>query len=104
MAATALGSVLRVVGPGQLDAAMKARDEEVAAAEDAAAAGNQDLSSVASYIRGQFDMFRRHRNNAMAGWSDRLLNALRAQVTALTRQNDAIIQLLADKFDSTAGT
>ena len=77
MAATALGSVLRVVGPGQLDAAMKARDEEVAAAEDAAAAGNQDLSSVASYIRGQFDMFRRHRNNAMAGWSDRLLNALR---------------------------
>ena len=75
--AEALGAVLRVVGPGELDAAIKARDEEMAAAEDAAGSTNYELTSLASYIRGQFDMFKRHRNNAMAGWSDRLLNALR---------------------------
>lgn len=75
--AEALGAVLRVVGPGALDAAIRARDEEMAAAQDAANAPQNDFSSLASYIRGQFDMYKRHRNNAMAGWSDRLLNALR---------------------------
>lgn len=75
--AEALGAVLRVVGPKELDAALKARDEEMAAAQDAAAVGDQSLSSLASYIRGEFDMFKRHRNNAVAGWSERLLAALR---------------------------
>ena len=75
--AEALGAVLRVVGPKELDAAIKARDEEMAAAQDAANAPDMSLTSLASYIRGQFDMYKRHRNNAMAGWSDRLLNALR---------------------------
>lgn len=75
--AEALGGVLRVVGPGQLDAAIKARDEEMAAAQDAANSSDPSMASLASYIRGQFDMFKRHRNNSMAGWSDRLLNALR---------------------------
>lgn len=75
--AEALGGVLRVVGPGQLDAAIKARDEEMAAAQDAANSSDPSMASLASHIRGQFDMFKRHRNNAMAGWSDRLLNALR---------------------------
>lgn len=75
--AEALGAVLRVVGPKELDAAIKARDEEMAAAQDAAIAGDQSLSSLASYIRGEFDMFKRHRNNAVAGWSERLLAALR---------------------------
>lgn len=75
--AEALGSVLRVVGPKELDAAIRARDEEMAAAQDAANSSDPDLSSLASHIRGQFDLFKRHRNNAMAGWSERLLNALR---------------------------
>ena len=75
--AEALGAVLRVVGPGELDAAIKARDEEMAAAQDAANTPDMSLTSLASYIRGEFDMFKRHRNNSMAGWSDRLLNALR---------------------------
>lgn len=75
--AEALGAVLRVVGPGALDAAIRARDEEMAAAQDAAKSPGDDLSSLAGYIRGQYDMYKRHRNNAMAGWSDRLLNALR---------------------------
>lgn len=75
--AQALGSVLRVVGPGQLDAAIKARDEEVAAAEDAANSSNADFTSLGGFIHGQFDVFKRHRNNAAAGWGERLLNALR---------------------------
>lgn len=75
--AQALGSVLRVVGPGQLDAAIKARDEEVAAAEDAANMPSADFSGLSGYIHGEFDVFKRHRNNAAAGWGDRLLNALR---------------------------
>lgn len=77
MAVTPAGSILRVVGPAQHDAAMRARDEELAAAQDAAKTDMNELTPLASYIRGQFDMFKRHRNNAMAGWSDRLLTALR---------------------------
>ena len=73
----ALGAVLRVVGPKQLDAAIKARDEEMAAAQDAAAVGDMSLSGLAGFVRTQFDMFKRHRNNAVAGWSERLLAALR---------------------------
>ena len=75
--AEALGAVLRVVGPGQLDAALKARDEEAAAAQDAASAAYSDMSDLAGYVRSQHDMFKRHRNNSMSGWSERLLNALR---------------------------
>jgi len=76
--AEALGAVLRVVGPNQLDAAIKARDEEAAAVQDAASSGNQGYPALSSHIRGEFDMMKRHRNNAVAGWSDRLLSALRA--------------------------
>lgn len=71
------GSVLRVVGPQELDAAIKARDEEMAAARDAAVAGDQALTNLAGFIRTQFDLMKRHRNLANAGWSHRLLNALR---------------------------
>lgn len=70
------GSVLRVVGPQELDAAIKARDEETAAARDAAT-GEAVLNNLAAFIRREFDVMKRHRNNATAGWSDRLLNALR---------------------------
>lgn len=77
MAIAPMGSVLRVVGPQELDAAIKARDEEMAAAKDAAAAGDLVLSNLAAFIRREFDVMKRHRNNAAAGWSNRLLNALR---------------------------
>jgi hypothetical protein len=76
MAVSQMGSVLRVVGPAQLDAAIKARDEEIASAQDAANSPDQ-LTPLVSYVHRQFDIFKRHRNNAMAGWSDRLINALR---------------------------
>jgi hypothetical protein len=77
MAIAPTGSVLRVVGPQELNAAIKARDEEMAAAKDAANAGDMVLTNIASFIRREFDVMKRHRNNSAAGWSNRLLNALR---------------------------
>ncbi|HEY7822213.1 MAG TPA: hemophilus-specific protein [Acidimicrobiia bacterium] len=73
----ALGSVLRVIGPDEHNAAVRARDEEVAHAEDAARSSAGDLSSLGSYIRAQLDIFRRHRDTGGSGWSERLLHALR---------------------------
>ena len=35
------------------------------------------MSWLAGHIRTQFDMMKRHRNNTMSGWSERLLNAMR---------------------------
>lgn len=75
--ATPGGSVLRVIPPAQYEAALKARDEELATSEDAAAASEQAMTNLAAYIRREFDVMKRHRNNAQAGWSERLLNALR---------------------------
>lgn len=75
--AEALGAVLRVVGPKQLDAAIRARDEELAASQAAAQSSSADLSNLAGFIRREYDTWRRHRNGAGAGWSHRLLNALR---------------------------
>ena len=77
MAMSSFGSVLRVVGPQELDAAIKARDEETAAARDAANASDAVLTNLGAFIRREFDVMKRHRNNANAGWSNRLLNALR---------------------------
>lgn len=77
MAVQALGSVLRVIGPNQLDAAIKARDEETAAAQDAADNSDFMTANLASFIRKEFDVMKRHRSNTLSGWSDRLLNALR---------------------------
>lgn len=77
MVVQALGSVLRVVGPNQLDAALKQQDEKKAALEDAAVAPETNYSSLAGFIRREFDQMQRHRNNNSAGWSNRLLNALR---------------------------
>lgn len=72
----ALGSVLRVVGPNELESALRARDEEVVAAEDA---GNQQTApgNLEGFIRRQLEMFQRHRDNQASGWTERLLHALR---------------------------
>jgi hypothetical protein len=71
--------VLRVVGPGDLDRQLAAKDQAAVAVSDAAAKQTQenDLASLAGYIRGQFDMMKQHRNMANSGWSERLLRALR---------------------------
>jgi len=67
--------VLRVVPPAQLNAAIKLQDEAKAKAAqpmDAATA-----SSLAGFIRSEFEAFKQHRNNSAAGWSERLLSCLR---------------------------
>lgn len=73
----ALGAVLRVVGPKESNAALKARDEEAAASKDASKSEERVLSNLASYVRGQMQVFRRHRDNTQSGWSHRLIAALR---------------------------
>lgn len=79
--ASALG-VLRVVGPVEYDAAMAQKDQQNAELEDAANASAQQAETgsadLAGFVRGQFEQFNRHRNNATAGWSERLLTALRS--------------------------
>jgi hypothetical protein len=63
------------VPPAALNAAIKAQDEaNAAAATDVPA---QAMSNLASFIRTQFTMMRNHRNTT-AGWSERLLSAMRA--------------------------
>ena len=68
--------VLRVVPPAQLNAAIKKQDEEKAKASQSVS--DETLTSLASFIRTEFEMMKQHRNNATAGWSERLLVALRA--------------------------
>lgn len=70
--------VLNVVPESVLAAAIKKRNEEKVAADNAAQADGNTISSLAGFIRGQYEMFRWHRNNTVAGWSERLLIALRA--------------------------
>jgi len=67
--------VLRVVPAARLEAALKAANEEKAAAQNAAQ--QPVMSNLANHIRTQFDMMKRHRNQPIAGWSDRLLRAQR---------------------------
>lgn len=68
--------VLRVVGPNELEAALQREAREKAKAEDAAAM--PEISDLGSFIRTRYEMFRNHRNNSAAGWSNRLLVALRS--------------------------
>lgn len=68
--------VLRVVPPAQLEAALQKQDQERAALADLSQ--TPAMSNLAGYIRSQFEMMKQHRNNSVAGWSERLLIALRA--------------------------
>ena len=66
---------LQVIPPQQLEQQIQAR----AAASNASfqTAQSQDVSQLVAFIKGQFEIFRNHRNT-QAGWSERLLVALRA--------------------------
>lgn len=68
--------VLRVVGPGELEAALQREAREKAQAEDAVDAA--EISDLGAFIRTQYETFRNHRNNTAAGWSTRLLTSMRA--------------------------
>lgn len=67
---------LRVVSNGALMLAEQKAAEDKVAAEQAAQ--QPEIAGLAGYIRTQFEIFRNHRNNTAAGWSHRLMEALRA--------------------------
>ena len=66
--------VLRVVPGAQLEAQLQA---EAVAKVQLEKPPQPDMSSLASYVRGQFEMFQRHRNDSQSGWTERMLSALR---------------------------
>jgi len=65
--------VLQVIPPAQLEAQLQKRADDAAAA---AAPKPPDITPLAGYIRTQFEIMRNHRNT-QAGWSNRLIGALR---------------------------
>lgn len=70
--------VLRVVPPAQYEAQLQAGYRAAAIAQDEAARANDiSMSGLAAIIKRQFDIMQNHRSSA-AGWSERLLKALRA--------------------------
>jgi hypothetical protein len=68
--------VLQVIPPAELERQLDARAKDKATAAQAATA-QPDVTPLAGYIKGQWEIFRNHRNT-QAGWSERLLIALRA--------------------------
>lgn len=67
--------VINVVPPAQLEQQLQQAAQDKAAAADQINQ-NQDPTGLVAYIKGQFEIFRNHRNT-QAGWSERLLKALR---------------------------
>lgn len=70
--------LLRVVPPGEYEAQLA--EQERAAFEQRKAAETQQTTAennLAAHIRTQWEQMRRHRNSS-AGWSDRLMSAMRA--------------------------
>jgi hypothetical protein len=69
--------ILRVVPPAQLEQSIKAGDKARADAESSAKLDDVVEANLAGFIRREFSTFQNHRNDAMAGWDERLLDALR---------------------------
>src|SRR5438045_1772053 len=67
--------VLQVIPPAVLEQQLADRAKAQATAQQPD--NNQDPQQLVSYIKSRFEIFRNHRNTA-AGWSERLLQALRA--------------------------
>lgn len=59
------------------NAAIDQNDQQQAQAQNKVLQPNQDMSTLVSYIKGQYEIMRNHRNT-QSGWSERLLVALRA--------------------------
>lgn len=68
--------MLRVVSNAQLDAAEQAAAQQRVEAERKLSA--ETTTNLAGFIRTQFEIMRNHRDNATAGWTDRLISSLRA--------------------------
>lgn len=72
------GGLLRVVPLAEYEAQVAEEDRaKFVAQRDAEAESNRQLDNLASHIRTKWEQMRRHRNSA-AGWSDRLMMALRS--------------------------
>lgn len=69
-----LQGVLRVVPPAKLEEALQREAEAQFAAQQPV---QPELSGLAGFIRSEFEVFKRHRDDAMAGWSHRMLDAMR---------------------------
>lgn len=69
--------VIQVMSPAELDKQDAAQQAQTAAQASSPATLPGDTSQLAGYIKGQFEIFRNHRNTA-AGWSNRMLAALRS--------------------------
>ena len=67
--------VLRVVSPGQLSASMQQAEEQKATLS--APTNPQVVSALSQFIKTQYDIMRRHRDTIAAGWSERLMSAMR---------------------------
>jgi len=65
--------VLSVVPPAAYEAYLAQQDKQAAEQQQPITA---PVPELVSYIRGQFEIFRNHRNTA-AGWSNRMIEALR---------------------------
>lgn len=74
MAELGQNGVLQVIPPAALEQQLQQQAIDKAAA--AHPEKTPDISPLAGYIKGQFEIFRNHRNT-QAGWSERLLRALR---------------------------
>src|SRR5271166_954742 len=68
--------VIPVIPPDQLEKQLQQQGAAKAAAQQPQQDQTDTTQSLAGYIKGQWEIFRNHRNTA-AGWSDRLLIALR---------------------------
>lgn len=66
--------VLQVIPPAELERQLQDRAQQQAASNQPPP---QDMAQLGQYVRGQYEIFRNHRNTA-AGWSERLLVGLRA--------------------------
>src|ERR1700721_2026453 len=74
----AQNGLIQVVPPAILDAQeQKQQGMQAQANANAKQTMQQDVSTLVSYIKGQYEIMRNHRNT-QAGWSERLLVALRA--------------------------
>lgn len=71
-----LGSagVLQVIPPAELERQIQQRDADKAAAQTATQ--QPQYPELAGFVKSQFEIFRNHRNTN-AGWSNRMLSALR---------------------------
>lgn len=68
--------VLRVVPPATLEQALQA--EASAKWQASNPASQPEMPGLVSFIRNEFEAFKRHRLDTRAGWNNRLLAALRA--------------------------